>query len=269
MTEPCKMCGGTGKILVDEYTIRMCICAYAKMLRKHIGDDIALVKAPKSSPLFVPNGVDRTTENLILQGSWRDVAPHLKWVLSYKGLKFRSRVTDDKEILDVWLNKRCMAQLDKSNPFNYPVIATMLELMGPHNDLVIIRFGSLMHPNKAMANVLIEALRQREFKNKPTWLIEEPYMPFGEGHTAWNSNVAAYLEAWFQEVDLQDQDSDEPEEEVDSSPIADVSLEEPVKPIYRAPAKVPRERPVVLSEFTDDDLDLGNAGGGNKKKKHW
>ncbi len=265
MTDPCAKCGGTGRIPIDEYTVRMCICAYAKLLRKHLGDTIALVKTLDKSPLYAPDQMDRTKENLILKGDWQEVVPHLKWALSFKGLKFPFKLLRDIDLLDVWLGKRRMFELEKGNPHDYPICATVTDLMEPSKELVIIRFGFLHHRNKAMASVLLDALRVREHYRKPTWLIEEPDLPFGEGHPAWTYSVGEYLDKWYQEVPLEDSGQRTKSVEIEQ-PIEDVSLDDaPVRPVYvkRRPAPAVFEQ--APTAVVDDD-DLGCAGSGKKKK---
>jgi hypothetical protein len=146
---------------------------------------------------------DRTEENLFLKGPWSLVCRHLRWVLSGKrrfSQGFTYKIVTNEKILSVWVGNERYT--------NRPVgTRNDIETNNRLNDvledpsLIILRLDALVHQNKAAANVLLEALKVREFVYKPLWLVESD-LYFGAGHPSYNSEVGDYIQERFAIVDL-------------------------------------------------------------------
>lgn len=267
MTTVCEKCNGAGRVQVNETTVRMCICAYAKDMRKHLGAEIADVAAPEDSPLFVPEPeserVDLTTENLHLQGYWSVILSHLKWALTFKGLGFKFKVVTDQQILDVWLGKDAYTTKTRATREDEVSYNTLADLLGRKYDLAIVHLGFLTSNNRAMPSVLQEALMVREAAYLPTWVVEETQKPFMQGHRAWSPAVAQYLQEKYQRVALAGGTAP-----VVSQPDDDASFDDTPAPVpYTPPINrqvFVNRHPIVTPDYLED---LGIAGGGGKKKK--
>lgn len=208
----CPFCKGAqwlyetdGEVLVP---VR-CRCLERKLLHDFLGPEIASAKKLES-PLYRPTvneagevEGDRTEENLFLKGPWSLVCQHLRWVLSGKRLYsqgFRFKIVTNEKLFAVWIG-------NESYKSRSTEIRNDIETNNRMNDvledptLVILRLDGLVHPNKASANVLLEAIKVREFVYKPLWLVENDRY-FGPGHPSYNDEVGDYIQERFAIVDL-------------------------------------------------------------------
>ena len=210
MADYCAKCRGTGWVAVevtDEEgnvevtTLRKCICAYAKELRAHLGDEIATAPTLKrSSPLFVPGKSDLTGTNLFIKGYWHDILPHLKWALTFKTPAFKFSSVTDERLRTVYLGAESYAQRARSTRDDVPTFNSLGDIVGRQFNLVIVRLGYLGYSNKAMPGILKEALLLREALGLATWLIETPDSIFGPGHRSHSDELALYIENDFQTI---------------------------------------------------------------------
>src|SRR5579863_807875 len=106
----CGICQGAGVITVDDLTDCLCQCARTRMMRAHLGPEIASAKKIDASPLFQrgatptdPPVADRTKENLFIQGRWVELISHFRYALICKGLMFRFLVITDEKIKTVFV----------------------------------------------------------------------------------------------------------------------------------------------------------------------
>lgn len=212
-------------------TMRMCRNLFAKMLKSHLGEEISAVQHVSSSALYHRDGsVDRTNENLHLRCTWEELIAHLKLVLSSKGLNFRYRIVTDEQIKTSFVSAD--AKRDDT---------VMLDLVGEIFKLVIIRVGFLGYKNKAAEGALKEALLIRRGLDLPTWLVEDPELPWQHSN---GTEIQAYLADNFTEVSLGAKEKvrkverspapefvDFPSEDPDLSEITSISL--PGKPVKK------------------------------------
>ncbi len=206
----CSRCQGRGFLPVpdDDTIVMQCICAYARLLKAHLGPEIATTVTLSVSPLFEPGEpgeppvVDRTHENLFLKGAWQDILPHLKWALGCKGPMFPFRMVTDEKLKVVYVGAESYAAKAKGSRDTVITYNSLADLIGPDQDLVIIRLGFLGHKNIAMAGILKEALMIREFACKPTWLVDMPEVPFGMGHFAFSEENASYIASRYTIVNV-------------------------------------------------------------------
>jgi hypothetical protein len=219
--DPCKICGGEGKIRVKETdprslrnTFRPCVCLIVRRVEKFLGPELFMA-APLQNPsplLQRSDGVltlDRTSENLFVKAKWSDVLSHFKWALTVKFLaddNYRFRVTTDERILMIRLGTESYGQRSKARRDDMETYNQLQDYIGADFDLVLIRLGYLGHKNAAAPGYLKEALMLREVAMKPTWLLRPPSSPFGPGHFTYSDELAEYIEEHFDVVDFQSTD---------------------------------------------------------------
>lgn len=260
----CKVCKGEGLIQVDDLNTRMCLCAYALAMGGHLGPEIAQAPILDSSPLYVrgdakgePPKIDRTTENVFLKGAWNEMLPHLKYVLSLKGLDFRHKITTDEKLKTVYVGDESYKARSRTKRDDIETYNSLADFVNDSH-LLIIRLGFLGYKNIAMPGILKESLMHREVLRKPTWLVEDPEKPFVDSHT-YSYEVAAYIEGRFKiNLDLSGSVPMQPiaEKTWESAPTANV---------------IPRERAYVEPTMSVDDdevmADVEEMMGRSKPKK--
>jgi len=273
----CSKCGGTGRIEVDDLTVRQCICAFARAMKEHLGAEIALAPSITSSPLFEMGGVDKdpktdlTSKNLFLKGAWEDLLPHLKCALVGKGLFFSFKVLTDERLKIVYVGDESYKARSKSKRDESPTFNSLTDILGPDVDLVILRIGKLGYPNKAMPGILKEALMLREAASKATWINETPDSFFGPGHFSYDENVAEYIEKRFAIMDLTNKNRTKEAPQgcyIPSEPV-DVDMNSPPQAqivTEKAWESAPKPRFESRPSSANSDGALGDGGGGYKPK---
>ena len=270
---PLGRCNGSGWVIVDSLNARMCVCMMAKKIKQSLGDLAGAPSIP-STVLYQPGGVDmpplvdRTQDNLFILGKWFDVIrPNLKRALSCKlgdtNLKFRFLTISDERIKNVWVGNE---QSSKSKLRSDTECANSLrELMGLDYDLVLIRLGFLVAPNRAAPAMLKEALMIRESLDKPTWLFHPPDMTFGPGCTAYDPEVQYYIDNRFEVLELGPKSYVEP-----NFGIEEVSLNDDLMPPVRerVPQQTCPEPAPMFSSTPSMDVNMGPFGP-KKKKGGW
>jgi len=263
--KPCSKCGGTGRIEIDDLTVRQCLCAFARAMKEHLGAEIALAKSLQTSPLFVAGdpepSVDRTKDNLFLKGYWQDLLPHFKSALVGKGLFFSFTVVKDEKLKTVYVGDESYKARSKNKRDDIQTHNSLGDIVGPEIDLAIIRLGFLGHPNRAMPGIIKETIMLRDAPSKATWLIEDPDQGyFGPGHLSYSEELAEYIDAHFEVVDLTNKSRTPLPPERVVSVVEDVGMDAPL-PVARV--HVERSR----FESRNDDLLGALSGGKNRKPK--
>ena len=237
MADPCEKCGGSGWIIVDDATRRKCICAYAKELRQHLGEDIATAPTLKHSPLYVPDKSDLTLSNLFIRSYWQDLLPHLKWALTFKTPAFKFIQVTDEKLKTVYVGAESYVARAKGTRDDVSTFNSLADLVGRQFNLVIIRLGFLGYRNQAMPGILKEALLLRESLNLATWIVEEPNSIFGPGHRSFSDEVQKYIREHFEVLQIRGEERVLPAR----------GIEQPKKPRQKA------IEDVSLDDFVDED----------------
>lgn len=228
-------CDGQGYILVNRDVdegfnsehVQQCPNLYARQLKDHLGKELAKVQHVTSSPLLELGepGVDLTGSNtLITNCPWRNLLPHIKWVLGRKGLLFAFCITTDERLKNVWVGNEQYKSLPTQTRESIPTFNSLTDLLGANQDLVIIKLGYIGQLNRAAPGLLKEALMIRESLHKPTWLVLDPDCPWTHSY---NPDVAEYVKSNYKAIRIE--------------PTADPGIE--------LPADI----------LTDDDVDEGTA----------
>lgn len=220
----CSICNDTGVTYVSDIDVAPCRCLKARLIKQHLGPEIALAKTILTSPLLTVQDdqiqIDRTDENLFLHAPWHDLLPHLKWALYCKGLQYRFRIVTDEKIRTVFVGAESYMARPKSQRDDVATMNSLADLVGAEFNLLIIRLGFLGHKNVAAPGALKEALMIRESACVPTWLVDSPSNPFAPGCFTYSDDVAAYIRQHFAVVTFEATAS-APE---DFEPIEDVSI---------------------------------------------
>jgi hypothetical protein len=214
-TKPCPICGGSGRIVIDDLQAAPCRCLRFKMQDVFLGPDFATAPhvGKAESPLYQTDGgsitkapvVDRTTENLFLKITWLDFRMHARWSLGcryWRDQTFRYRMVTDERLLSVWLGdekytSKSKKTRDRDDTQSYNSLRDLVE----NFDLVIIRLGHIGYKNIAAPGVLRQALMIREVALKPTWIVQVP-TPGGAQPVSWDSDVALYVDEHFDILDF-------------------------------------------------------------------
>lgn len=264
MSEPvrpiCPLCNGAEVIYLSDTEVDTCQCLRARLLRKHLGIEVASAVTRLQSPLLsvVDDAVrvDHTGKNLLIRATWPDFLSHLKWVLYCKGGGFRFRVTTDEKIRTVYVGAESYMARAKSRRDDLVTFNTLADLVGPDYSLVVIRLGQLGHKNVAAPGALKEALMLRESACLPTWVVETPELPFGLGCYSYSDDVASYIERHYTTFGLAQ------EVESPATPVFEV-IEDIALTMDPTEMRAPVQSAPVQSRFqpqVSTDMDLPGSG---------
>lgn len=162
----CPICDGSGWINVTsdpKYpTDKPCRCTLRYRFRLKVGAEVYESEKIAFSPLEMKLGA-----NCYIQSDPREFRPHLRRALLKAGLNFFHRSSTDQDLLDAWLSKeRAVTKATQTDTIDFSSLRDLAEAP----DLLIIHLGVKTHSNRAMANVIQEAINIRMFQGKPTWL---------------------------------------------------------------------------------------------------
>jgi hypothetical protein len=204
----CEVCKGQGFIEVDDFTSMLCSCARNRLMRAHLGPEIASAKKIKSSPLFKRGPTpqepiqDRTQENLFIRGPWQLLLAHFRYTLICKGLLFRFQIVTDQRIKTVFVGaEAAQSRTREERESSKKSYNSLADIVCEH-DLLILRLGFLGHKNQAMAGALKEALMLREVQHMPTWIVDMPGNEFVNGHRAFSEENSDYIFSHFAVLDF-------------------------------------------------------------------
>lgn len=219
--------GGIIPVIQEDGTSIAKVCPNMRRLkiRRHLESIDPLLVAPglqhdRTSKLYQPKSAvrktvrDLTKKNLLIRRiEWEKFLAHLKWVAGCKGTGWFCRVTSDMTLLNIFVGNTAMKARLPSQRTDSGELLVMnsLEDYLESPDLVIIRVGHVIHPNKAAANVMQETLRLRAMHSKPTWIVEPPDRSytardgdygFATGMVSCDESVLAIIEQSFSKVAL-------------------------------------------------------------------
>jgi len=290
----CPVCHGVGNIIVHkggEAKMQECWCLYNKRVIAKLGPELAQAKpARDDSPLYIPHVehggppvVDKTRINLLLKGWWTDLLCHFKWTFiakwgTVKVEGFNFQIITDEKLKNVWFGRESVTSRTRKQRDEVATYNTVEDLIGSTYHLAIIRLGFLGWKNQAMGGILKEALMVRQSLNLPTWLVEEPDSPFGEGHYTWSRDVGDYIQGKFEVIDLVKERSGQVEYRgvVGARPREEPGMtidkddEEPVAVVRKAPRAPISDRPshVDSDAHQPSERDSVLSGPGYPKNKY-
>lgn len=202
----CPKCRGRGVIPleIDGWPgagTQNCDCVFKRDLIanvKRVWKVLLSVESVDSSPLL-----KMTKQNVWITASNYTLRRHLRYVAFRMGVNWDARVVADASLITAWLATAVEVKdpdvrhpSEAAQEFDGPPsneFMTLLDLVAPY-DLLIIRLGIKAAANKEMANVLAEALNERDMLGKVTWVVDDPGRPLAPGHKCYSEDVLSILE---------------------------------------------------------------------------
>ena len=191
-----------GGVMYPGGGVEDCLCVFKRDLLlnvKRVWKVLVNVESVDESPLL-----KMTKQSLWITASGYDFRQHMRYVAFRMGPKWDARVIADATLMTAWL-ARLSEVYDtdvriareghmRERPSEHYL--TLVDLAVPF-DLLIIVLGVKAAANKEMANVLIEALHEREMAGKPTWIVDSWANPVtGPTHKCNSPGVLELLEGF-------------------------------------------------------------------------
>jgi len=136
--------------------------------------------------------------------------------------------------MDAWLSRKLDVKdadvvmlREQADIHRYDALVDLIEPPA----LLVLVCGVKAARNEAMPEVFLEALRHREHLSKPTWVVDQPSYPLGDGHISYSYAVGDFLSEWPR-VKLQGS----------AAPVEEPSNNTPA-PARRPPVTAPVSRP--------------------------
>lgn len=119
-----------------------------------------------------------------------------------RGADWGFKVVTDADLMVAWLATAALQGADiidadvrsEAAPVSLNKL-TLVDIAAPP-ELLIIRLGVKVARNSAMPEVLYEALTIRAHEGKPTWVWDQPDVPFDDAHLSYSRLVAEFMESW-------------------------------------------------------------------------
>lgn len=204
MTEPtyrCMKCRDQGVVYappVPPFKVpgtRMCECQLKDRIIHNVERGWrGLVKAPNipTTPLL-----GKLRQDCWVTATHEVFRQHLKHAAVRQHPNWHFRVVTDADLMSAWLATaiRPGKEIYDVDVQELDDVRALAELVCPP-DLLVIRLGVKVAPNKAMADVLLEGLCQREHEGRPTWVWDQPEHPLAEGHKVYSSVLMEMVRGW-------------------------------------------------------------------------
>ena len=268
----CKRCFGRGVVAlppephhVGDLT-QICLCVMSREVRRNVDRGwpglMATTSSPNESPLkpFIK-------KNLWVTASLHAFRPQFKQMAVRMGPYWNFLVRNDADLMSAWLSDLKDVHdgdVSQMRLQELPDRNVDLELLVIPPGLLVIVLGVKSARNSAMPEVLLETLRFRQYRQKPTWILDQPSSPFTDGHISWSSSCADLISEW-KHVRLSG-DS----EPVPNAPPARTAKPKPwaEKPEAPPPTPVQMTAPVNLDEVLEEAEaeDLGPSANTNNTK---
>jgi hypothetical protein len=119
-----------------------------------------------------------------------------------RGADWGFRVVTDADLMVAWLATAALQGTEildaDARSEAAPVSLTKLTLVdiSAPPELLIVRLGVKVARNSAMPEVLYEALTIRAHEGKPTWVWDQPDVPFDSAHLSYSRLVDEFVERW-------------------------------------------------------------------------
>jgi len=175
-----------------------CVCTRARRERE------ALERVWRGYSGFEP--IDRTPlvkyaqQDVLVSASSPTLRTHLARVLHQVPSLLRStRVVSDLDLVSAWLATAGLDVLDPEVAGHTrdaeDAYLRLVDLVAPPS-LLVLRLGVKAARNVAVPEVILEALQCRAHRGRPTWVVEDPYVPFTTGAIFWSPQLVAHMAPW-------------------------------------------------------------------------
>jgi hypothetical protein len=215
----CKQCKGRGVVPVIIQNqpgldvTQPCECIQARDVRRNVDrgwpDLMTVTSEPPSKSL--KTGLQ---QNLWITADLQDFRAQFKYIAVRQGPKWSFLVRTDADLMSAWLSN-----IDTQDLIDGEIMEKRgresserrvdLELLVVPPDLLVLNLGVKYARNSAMPEVFMEALLLRQYRNKPTWVVDSEHSPFAgpsggmdafgkpdRGHISWSQRAADFLSQW-------------------------------------------------------------------------
>lgn len=186
----CSKCKGEGYLFTYKkntlYKIELpfwsrCECLKKQRISHHLKDLANLPTIPES-PLYT-----MLSKNVFITSGITDFKKHLKYCLEKEGEKFSWRFVLDSRLLEI--------QFERDEEFK-----SLSELK--KSDLLVLLLGHVgFTKHDALAGIISEAISNRLFENKPTWI--HTYRSFNRSVVEYSEDLEKLIEEHFERVKLE------------------------------------------------------------------
>jgi hypothetical protein len=199
----CPKCRGRGAVdgpLVHGKVPSAVRCSCVLVRQTLYNMDRGLPGLTKSAPLASSPLRGYEKKNLWVTTSDVAFRRHLRHVAARQGPDWGFKVASDKDLITAWLSTIAFKGGEILDPDAAAEAASVslkyltIEDLAEPPELLVVLLGVKAAANKEMPQVLFEALRLRNMRDKPTWVIDQPTNPFRMGHICWSGQVQATLE---------------------------------------------------------------------------
>ncbi len=197
----CDPCNGDGWCFVEvekegkrEKVPFECMCGHLKRVgagMQHYIKSANVEKEHVRLPLLT-----MAKESLYVEATWSDMRAIIK-ILLMTGTNGHVMDVDEMQLRDAYVGS--MSKASKSADYNGVIYNNISELVGPA-DLLIVRLNTLSNKNKAMAGVLLEAVKLRVDYGKPTWVLSDHERPFNQTCHSYSDEVLSIFAEQFKKV---------------------------------------------------------------------
>ena len=206
----CPECRGRGVVpltreerppmAIGEIT-RICSCVMVRDVMQNLErgwKGLSKANPIKSSPL-----TGKHTDNVMITATSFKLKQHLRHIAARKGPRWNFLVVSDATLMDAWLSKGLnvydpdiagIREEDRRKMEKSPIEA--LSELVEHAALLVVCLGVKAARNSAMPEVMLETLTLRDFRDKPTWIVDQPAYPLMEGHISYSVHVGSQIEDW-------------------------------------------------------------------------
>lgn len=180
---------------------RICSCVMVRDVKLNLErgwKGLSKAAPIKSSPLS-----GKHKDNVMITATSFKLKQHIRHVAARMGPRWNFLVVSDATLMDAWLSKGLdvydpdIAGLreDERRRMDKSPIEALSELV-EHPALLIVCLGVKAARNSAMSEVMLETLTLRDFRDKPTWIVDQPSYPLMEGHISYSVHVGNHIEDW-------------------------------------------------------------------------
>lgn len=275
--EPCKRCGDARfvtmprdlwppHVIQPQMPCPLCSAAHAAEQKQRGQEDrlraawASLLRAvpARSTPLL-----GCLEQNTRVRSNLADLRAHVAAVVRHQLVsdpQYHVRVCTDIDLVTSWLYSA--DEIGDGEACSYitseeredPVYKRLPDLVCPP-DLLVLRLGIKLAPNRALPDLVQEALLAREHLDRPTWVVEKAGDPLTSAYPCYSKELMEFLADW-PIVDLSDV-GDEPD--IPAPGIAKLPV-----PATPPPAKTPPKatRPLKSAEQLGREMDA------SAKKRH-
>lgn len=196
----CPVCQGRGAVrfklpgMITPAT-KPCECVKIrdKLARmERVWKGMSTCAAPERTPLsgFLNRNCRITTTQANLKA-------HLHRLLWEVPNDFVITVESDRELAKAWLyTAKISGDAYDSDVVQHEVKYVSLEDLSDYSDLLVVLVGVKVARNSASPELLLDVARGRDFKGKPTWVVDDPSMRLGPGHISYSDHVGDYFRKW-------------------------------------------------------------------------